>query len=284
MIPGSHPHNSYFDTNESSPVNIAGTTVASGATAHTYGSWVQIHAGFTKATNLVEVNITNVGAAAQNYNGWIDIGVGPDSSNVTPIIEKLAAPHGFIGSAGGSYWMPLRILKGVKVWARSQHTIANRSIGVQISAQGGNQNPDTMPYAERIIPLGYTSASTTGTAISSGNIGASGAEGTWSEIVASTSEDYSGIMISPLFFTGDTTLGATMYYSYDLAIGAAGNEISIGENITMSSIISSNESGIHFSYPALLGIPVGSRLSVRVSCHTTLDTPSYSIILYGLKH
>jgi hypothetical protein len=207
----------------------------------------------------------------------MDIGIGPNSGAVTTIAEKLSCSN---ASGIGSVWfLPLRIPPDTPVWARHQNTAASAKSYVHAAFHGGNMNPGTMPVVSRIVALGATAASTVGTTITPG---ASNAEGSWTQIVASTAEDYAGVMLSHLFNV-DTTLTAELVGCGDVGVGGAGSEKVVGENITYSLLHTANETRNSFHMPAFIGIPAGSRLSARWSGSLTADGTN-SIIVYGFTH
>jgi hypothetical protein len=277
MLSAPHPHHSYFVTNDSDPTGTAGTSLTSSGTAHTYGSWTQIHAGLTYYSEYVLVNLSNTFANLAVRNAYVDIGIGPDSSNVTVIVEKLCGT-GACAVTGRVYFFPLRIPPDIPIWARVQHTVGSATIGIQFTVFGGNANPATIPAVGRIVCLGATTASTVGTSIT---VGGTGAEGSWTVITASTTEDYSGLMIG--MFTTDTGWTALPAYSLDASIGASGQELTVGENLTQWLLATSNESSVSYSVPTFVGIPVGSRLCVRGSCSSTAET-GLSVVLYAFTH
>jgi hypothetical protein len=277
MLVPPHPHLSYFETNDSSPTGGAGTAVISSGSTNTYGNWVQIHAGLTYYSEWVIINLSNNFSNNTNRNSYVDIGIGPDSSNVTVIVEKLCG--GFAcANVGRIYTIPLRIPPDTPIWARHQCASASINVYVQFTAFGGNANPSTIPVVSRVVCLGATTGTTTGTSIT---VGASGAEGSWTVITASTTEDYSGLMIG--MFTTDTGWTALPAYSLDASIGASGQELTVGENLTQWLLATSNESSVSYSVPTFVGIPVGSRLCVRGSCSSTAET-GLSVVLYAFTH
>jgi hypothetical protein len=140
-------------------------------------------------------------------------------------------------------------------------------------------NPGTFPSCSRIVALGATTASTTGTAITAG---ASNAEGAWTQIVASTTDDYAGVMLSHLFNV-DTTLTADLVGCGDVGVGGSGSEKVIGENITYSILANANETRNSFHMPTFVGITAGSRIAARWSGSLAADGTN-SIIVYGLVH
>jgi hypothetical protein len=279
LVP-SHVHHGYFYTNDSDPTGGAGTTLTSSASTHTYGTWTQIGPtdGLAYASSSVLVELNTGFTAATTRNSYVDIGIGPDSSNVTVIVEKLCG-SGATGNSGKMYYLPLRIPPDVKIWARTQHTTASGTIKINISVMGGNQNPGTFPTVSQIVCLGAVTASTTGTAIT---IGASGAEGAWTQIVASTTDDYAGLMIGGPFYI-DTNMTAGPSYTFDASVGGSGSELTVGENLTKATIFSAAEDWVSWSVPTMLGIPAAQRLCIRGSCSAASES-SISVVLYAFKH
>ena len=284
MLLPPHAHLSYFDANTSvaTPASATpGTLLTSGA-ANTAGTWTQIHAGLTYPSQFLIVTIAGVRTSldvisATTLNAYIDIGIGPDSSNVTTIIEKLCGSQA--QGLGHVYFIPVRFPPDTIIWARHQNTAASAKAYLRVSWFGGNMNPGTFPSFPSMVALGSAAASTTGTPITPG---ATSAEGAWTQIVASTTADYAGVMLSPLFNV-DTTMTSALHNVGDVAIGSAGNELTIGENIMQSFIWSTAEQRNAICVPSFCGIPAGSRISARVSGSTTADS-SNSIIVYAFTH
>ncbi len=285
MLLNPHPHLSYVASNASIPgvslVNVSGTQLTSGA-ANTEGTWTQIHAGLTYPSDRVIFRIAGVrtsanAIAATTLNGYVDIGIGPNSGAVTQIVEKLSCSNS--SGIGAVWFLPLRIPPDTPVWARFQCTAASALAAVFFTAHGGNMNPGTIPSCTRIVALGATDASTTGTTITPG---ASNAEGAWTVMSASTSEDFAGLMLSHLFNV-DTTLTVDLVGCGDVAVGGSGAEKVVGENITYSAMFTGNEQRASFHMPTFIGIPAGSRVTARWSGSLAADGTN-SIMAYGLVH
>lgn len=281
---GPHNHMSYAVTNGSVGQAVgtqAGTLVTSGA-ANTAGTWTQVHAGLTYACDITQVCINAVETSADvisatTLNCYIDIGIGPDSGNVTTIIEKLGASQA--QGLGVLYWLPIRFPPDTPIWARHQNTAASAKAGVQISFQGGNMNPGQFPSFTGMVALGAVTASTTGTSITPNG---AGAEGAWAQIVASSTDAYGGLMASPLFNV-DTTLTSALVTTIDVGVGGSGAEKVVGENVTRSFIWSTAEQKVAICLPTFVGVPSGSRIVARASGSATADGTN-SIILYGFTH
>jgi hypothetical protein len=280
-----HNHHSYFVTNGSVGAAVgtqAGTTITSSASANTYGTWTQIHAGLTYGCDYLVVRINAVETSgdvitATTLNAYIDIGVGASSGAVMTVIEKLGGSQA--QGLGVVYFIPVRIPPDTIVWARHQNTAASAKAGVQVSWFGGNMNPYSFPNFSAMVALGAVSASTTGTAITPNG---AGSEGAWAQIVSSTTDDYGGVMVSPLF-NADTSLTSGLHTTLDVGLGASGQEKVIGENLTQSFIWSTAEQKDAVCFPSFVGVAAGSRLCARASGSTTADGTN-TVIIYGFKH
>lgn len=279
MLVPPHPHYGYFYTIDSDPTGGAGTTLTGGA-ANTYGSWVQIGPanGFDYAVEWIQVELNSGFTAATTRNHYVDIGFGTDTSNVTVVIEKLCG-SGATTNTGHMYFFPMQFPSGVKLFARTQGTVASSTIKINLSVMGGNQNPGTVFKNTQIKAIGATTASTTGTAIT---MGASGAEGAWTQIVASSAEDYAGFMIAGPYYV-DTNMATGPSYTFDVGIGASGQERTIGENLTKATIFSASEDWVGWHLPTLIGVPAGTRICIRGSCSGTSES-TISVHLLCFTH
>lgn len=269
MLVPPHAHYGYFYTIDSDPTGGAGTTLTSSGSANAYGSWVQIGPanGFDYPVEWIQVELNSGFTAATTRNHYVDIGFGTDTSNVTVMVEKLCG-SGATTNTGHMYFFPMHIPLGVKLFARTQGTVASSTIKINISVLGGNQNPGTMPKVTSIKAIGATKASTTGTSIT---MGATGAEGAWTQIVASSAEDYAGFMVAGPYYV-DTNMGTGPSYTFDVGIGASGQERSIGENLTKATIFSASEDWVGWHLPTFVGVPTGTRICIRGSCSGTSES------------
>lgn len=279
MILPAQPHHGYFYTNDSSPTAGMGVSVTSGA-ANTFGSWTEIGpaTGLTYSSEWCQIELNSGFTAATTRNAYVDIGIGPDSANVQVVIEKLCGT-GATTNSGRVYSIPVKLPSGQRLWARHQNTVATSTIKVGLSVMGGNQNRGSMPWCSKLACLGANTASTTGVAIT---VGASGAEGAWTQIVASSTDDYFGFLIGGPFCV-DTNMATGPAYVFDVGIGPSGQERVIGENLTKASIFSASEDWVAWSFPTIVGVPAGTRLSVRGSCSGTAES-TLSVVLYGFLH
>jgi hypothetical protein len=280
-----HNHHSYFVTNGSVGAGAgtaAGTTITSSASANTYGTWTQIHAGLTYGCDYLVVRINAMETSADvisstTLNAYIDIGVGATDTTVMTVIEKLGGSQA--QGLGVLYFIPVRFPPDTPVWARHQNTAGSARCGVQVSWFGGNMNPYNFPSFTGMVALGAVTASTTGTAVTPNG---AGAEGAWAQIVSSTTDDYGGVMVSPLFNV-DTSLTSGLHTTIDVGIGASGQEKVIGENLTQQFIWATTEPKDAVCFPSFVGVAAGSRLCARASGSNTADGTN-TVIIYGFKH
>ena len=287
MLLPPHSHFSYFPSTSSVPgvqaSNASGLLVTSSASANTYGTWTELHAGLTYPSYFMVFRMAGVRTSgdvitATTLNAWCDIGIGPDNANVTVIAEKLSCSNA--QGLGSIFWLPLYVPADVKVWVRHQNTAGSAKCYVSAAFNGGQMNPGTFPFATRIVAIGATAASTTGTAITPGT---TNAEGSWTQMIASSAEDYLGLMLSGLINV-DTSITTAMMTSGDVGFGGSGSEDTIGENVMFGHIFTANEQRESVSFPAFCGIKAGSRIVARVSNSLGTNDSSNSIIAYGLTH
>lgn len=264
----------------------AGTQLTSGA-ANTKGNWFLVEtAGGTPDVDwdMLYVVINGVETSggvitATTLNVMVDIGVGTSTSAVNVIAENLGASQS--QGVGTMYVLPVRQPRNYGLYARMQCTAASALCGVAFIRPGGFVYPGAYPSVRKIVSLGTTLASTTGTSITPGNAAA----GAWTQIVASSAERYVGFIVSPLFNV-DTSLTSGLVTTLDVGIGANPNERSLNiagtrSGSTISHIWSTAEQRVALCFPVLADIPAGTRLSVRASGSTAPDGTN-SVVLYGM--
>lgn len=260
----------------------AGTTLTSGA-ANTKGSWTLLQSSITsgKSWFLERIVINAVKTSggvisATTLNGMVDIGVGATAGAAETIIENLACPQAQGIGVSYNFRSPIRISGSHNLYGRFQCTAASAVCGVNpVYAEGqlGLCSSDFIKYIESI---GEVLASTTGVAVTPGNA----ASGAWTEIIASTTQRYVGVMASPLFNV-DTTLTSGLMTNCEVGLGASGQERPIGGIGAQSFIWSTAEQKEMVVTPSFITIPVGSRLVGRANGSGAADGTN-SMILYGL--
>jgi hypothetical protein len=212
----------------------------------------------------------------------IDIAVGAEAS------EQVILPDFLIGeNTLGPYhpmFVPVGIPAGSRLAVRAQNSLAAGTNTLRFTGIGIGANPRwPSPSSTRAAALGFTSAGTKGTSIDPG--GTAHTKGSWVEVVATTAEEYRGLYYAVTVNNNGTTTGTTVsastHWLFDIGIGGSGSEVAVIPNIHWSVITSK----IHYKnqswYP--VGIPAGSRLSVRCQCSVnTAVERIMDVVLYGL--
>lgn len=103
--------------------------------------------------------------------------------------------------------------------------------------------------------------------------GAANTKGSWTELLASSSIDFSAVMLTSRLSTAD----ADAPFLMDLAIGSAGNEEVFAENLYMSGSINR----ILYGWDLPVYIPSGSRVSGRVQCTVAARTVTMGCVGVG---
>ncbi len=256
------------NTGSVSPTGLLpGTSVTTGATATTKGAAAQIFASTSFDTYWVTVLAHGLGNAATASEGCLDLLLGAATEEVI-IANMLMGYAGISTSTGGGRgpkrWdFPLYIPAGSRIAAQAASARTSFALRVWVFLFGGCGLP---PYrlGGKITTYGIGTVPN-GTTITPG---ASGAEGAWTEIAASTSEDHFALV--PSFqVSGDTTIN-NLLQQVDLGIGAATEE-QVAEGYWFFTEGGETMSGPEPSMPCFQDIPSGTRLVMRASNGGTND-------------
>lgn len=202
----------------------------------------------------------------------MDIGVGPSGS------EKILLPNLLVecnanGSSQGRTQLPLQIPAGTPISFRfcetSPSSVQNFPAGLHlIGFDGGFVQGE-----------GFAGADDIGTSVSgspySTTLSAAGINsfGSWTQLVASTANDYAGFLI----FVGQQGAGDTTNFpwtAFQFGIGAAAAEIAVEE-----VAVQTNWGGMFDFVP--LAVPAGTRLSGRAA-HATSTTEVAGMAVFGV--
>jgi hypothetical protein len=235
-------------------------TVTANATPNTKGSWNQFVASSSSNTSFIFISVANVGSTATNTASLLDIGIGASGSE-TVIIGDVAVGASSSFGAGNSniFGVPFKIASGTRISARMQSVVASKTATVSVFLMDLG-NYDTAPTSVDVIVAD--------TANSKG-ISFSGASGSWTEAIASTSRSYRAVCCILSSHNSDIA-GITI--NWDVGIGASGSEVAFGSG---RAAVGSNEllsNATPYNYLFGRKIPAGSRLAVR---HNIAANPSY---------
>jgi hypothetical protein len=256
----------WYSLSPNAPVSSGSTSVAADTAAHTKGAWVEIIASNAQDTSLVYVTVTGVAASTVLTSTLMDIGVGAAGS------EVVVAENINIGSAsvpGIAAALPVFIASGARIAARIQSVVTGgktATIAVQTHVVG---SPVLVPSLLDV--LGADTAASRGTALT-------GASGSYTQIVASTSKEYAAIGI--VVAGNSSGMAGLANLTLTAAVGAAGSEVDAGRIVVNTGAQETiyNQSSESLVFP--VKVPVGSRLSVK---HNIPSSPgNVCVVLIGV--
>ena len=262
-----------------------GTSVTTGASASTKTSpATQLIAATAFDSYLMIITAAAYGAAATTARGCLDIMVGAATEEV--LIANLLM--GFCGdiavtNSGPKVWQfPLYVPAGTRIAAAVAGDRTSTAMRIGIQLYGGAGYPPWR-VGQRVVTYGIGTVP----AATSVTPGASAAEGTWTQIVASSTEDHFAIVPSAQGPTGDTTLTASGVWM-DIGIGAATEEVVAGSGREQSYVFSLNGgeiiAGPFNPMPCYADIPSGTRLAARLSRSSAADTvANWEVALHGVS-
>jgi hypothetical protein len=255
----------------SQPAAYTATATAS-ATPHTAGSWVELSASTSEDANMLLFGVTAATfVSGTNTSTLIQIGIGPAASEVV-IVDwfnggslNMTAPNAYPFVP-----LPVEIPAGSRLVCRVQSLVASKTVDVGVLTWWDDNLGFAAP--KKIVSIGADTATSSGVTL--------GGIGVWTEIVASTTEPYRALVMSP---TLNTATAATATIVTDVGIGAAAAEVVIG-----SATIYSNTTEIigvagWYRVPELVVprfIPQGTRLSCRLATANT----GRGMILLGIPY
>lgn len=271
----------YEHTHGDSGTAGPGVLVQTGGTSATKGTPVELIAATAFDSYLVHVVVSQYGISTGTSRLCVDILTGAATEEV--LIADLLC--GFVGGllatdpGPAQYMIPIYIPAGTRLSAQAAGDRTTTNCRVSVQLYGGAGYPP-FPVGQRVVTYGI------GTVPGGTNVtpGASGAEGSWTQITASTTEDAMCVIPGAQPPTGDTTL-TTALFRGDVGVGAATEEIIAGGGREQSFLwrLTSNEfaHGIINPIPLFADIPSGSRLSARLSRTSAADTvASWNMALY----
>lgn len=253
-----------------------GTLISADSGSSAKGTVVQVIASTDFDAYWLRVMMFRYGASGSSTYGCTDILIGTSAEEVL-IPDLLHGGAGGIASASqaGKYWdFPLYIPAGSRISARMNSVNSSSGTGqLCLWLYGCTGTPDHR-VGQKVVT--YGASGTRGTAITPG---ASGAEGSWTQITATTSEDHFALV--PSFQVGSDSTQAFRQLALDLGLGAATEE-QIFESYMYGTSNDETMSGPVNSWPHFQDIPSGSRLTARVSNGGTNDA-EYDAVIHGVS-
>ncbi len=270
--------------------NSQGTQVqADVVSAHTKGVWVSLGTATFDAQQLMIL----FGAATVNQSFLLDIGIGPNTSNVETVISNLMFEGAFWsagdggGFTGAMMTIPLNLIRGTadtdEIFVRCQATLDGAVVFVAALVMAQGFLPSQTP--QRNATYGAVTSDTGGTEVDPG--GTVNTKGSWVELVASTSFDHVFLNLG-VGYQNKQSRTQTPSWLADIGIGASGSEVVLIPDIYLFRDSGGDGTSGQGTFtvqnvgPFPVGIPSGTRLSVRAQCNNaTVNDREFDAILYG---
>jgi hypothetical protein len=240
------------------------TTAVADSVAHTKGAWTEVIASADDDYDgVIVMPFNNLSTNARQ--SLFDIGIGASGSEVVVVANSVAgatSTNGY-GANRGEYYYPVSIPKGSRVAFRVQSVAT--SVSVQFTSawvRTGFSSPSSL------VTYGANTATSRGTNLPT--------DDTYVELVASTAEEFQGLVGVPLIATNNTV---TAEVTYTVGIGPSGSETVLDTFLVRSQ--NTETGGYAFAqYPFVYygKIPAGSRLAVKQSTGAT----TRDVILHGI--
>jgi hypothetical protein len=227
------------------PTSSGSATVTADSTSHTKGAWTEIISSNAATTTALLVRVGDIGNNSIDTATLIDIGTGAVG------LETAIAANVAVGGANDylTFVLPVAITSGTRIAVRSQALIASDTASVFLDTFAFG---DVTTVPTTVDVLGTDTATSTGAAIGE----------TYTEVVASTSQDYTAICAVPSISIGTMVQLET---SLDVATGSAGNETQVAQ---IPALYVSSERVITpqwISYVTDATIAAGTRLSAKTT-------------------
>lgn len=252
-----------------------GTSVTTGAASTTKGTPVEVIASADFDACLVEIFASGYHVSAGDSRGCLDLLIGSATESVLAANLLMGACGAYLGAnPGPKRWVfPIEIAGGSRLAVQAAGIRLSTAFRVQIRLYGGMISP-WWRVGKGIDTMGIGTVPD-GTAITPG---ASGAEGSWTQIVASTSRDY--FCIVPSFQLGNDTNTNVRALFVDVGIGAATEQEMIQSHVYITGADESIGGPFTPVLPDFWDVPSGSRLTMRASNSGVND--AYQGALHGV--
>lgn len=254
-----------------------GTSVTTGGSSNTKGTAAELIAATAFDAYRVLVIASSYGSSGVASEGALDILIGAAT-------EEVLIPNLLMGNCGGGLaspgnspkvWdFPLYIPAGSRLAAQAAGARTATAMRVAVFLYGGNGIPPQR-VGTKVTTYGMGTVPN-GTSITPG---ASGAEGSWTQIAAATSEDHFAFV--PSFQIATDTSMQARNYAMVIGIGAATEE-EIMQSYLFGGDINEYMGGPFNPMPCFQDVPSGTRLVARVSNNGTNDA-AYNACIHAVS-
>ncbi|MGE0362775.1 MAG: hypothetical protein AB7R67_18830 [Vicinamibacterales bacterium] len=270
---------SSFTTNyPTDPTSTPGTTITSGGSANTKGSYTQLLAALAADAYGVFIRLSDAASSSEDRQHLVDIAIDPaGGSSYSVVIPDLNGGNApLIGNgAGFQYYFPLRIPAGATVAARTQCLTSSRTIVVGIEVDHRPTRPEGWPRGALVERVG-TITSSRGVAFTPGTA----SDGTWVSLGTLTR---ACCWVQLGYSLAASVANAERTY-VDLGVGDASTK-----RVLMRSIYAAQSGPIlrAITVPNLVWskayheLPAGAELWVRGRCENAPDS-TYNALAYAM--
>jgi len=172
--------------------NASNVTITASVSAHTYGAWTEIVASLAQDTQMLGVFVNLGRVNGTNSASIISFGFGASGSETEFVAFACGSiGEGSIASANGIFvQLPISLPSGTRIAARLQSVITTpKTCLIQGVISFAAQPYDFVGANKTLDSLGLNLATSAGTDIAASSV--------YSEIVASTSQAYRGLILIP---------------------------------------------------------------------------------------
>jgi hypothetical protein len=201
------------------------------------------------------------------------IGAATEEVLIPNLLMGFCSPTDSATGVGPKVWnFPLYIPAGSRIAVQAAGQRISTAMRVSVFLYGGDAMPPfrvgrkVTTYGMGTVPFGTTIVP-----------GASAAEGAWTQITASTSEDH--FCVVPSFQAGTDTTMTRLMFAYDIGLGAA-TETEMIQSYWFTTTDNEMMRGPENPMPAFFDIKSGTRIAARVSASGVLDAGNYNTVLH----
>lgn len=255
-----------------------GTLVASDAVAHTKNAtYTELIAALAFDVYAIKIAMGNVGGTnGANSSMLVDIAIGAATAEtviIPNLIAGYASPFNNATPNGGQrYWFPLRIPAGSRLSATAQGAVTSDDVRVAVWLYGKPIRP--VWAGETVTAYGIDTGTSRGVTVAAG---IQAAEGTYTEITATTARDHPYLAVGA-GCDGDLIVIAVLGV-LDVGVGAA-TESTIASTMVLGS--GTTETMQHEQMSVWAPVADGSRLAARIAIPGS-SAQSYDVAIYGVS-
>jgi hypothetical protein len=244
-------------------------TLTADTTAHTKGVWAQIIASTSANASFVIFNVGTISTTATNTATLLDIAIGASGSE-TIIAENIAvggAPTASANLPSALFGFPIKLPSGTRLAARIQSVVTGGKTGIIQTTIIDAGDYSTAPSSVDVI--GSDTANSKG-------ISFSGASGSWTQAIASTSQAYRAVALVLSMHSND--IANVNPATFEIGVGASGSEVTFGSARGLYQASETAQLTDPFTYLFGRNIPTGSRLAVKHNIAANPDRYGFTLI------